>query len=131
MKKLTFFALITLLTISGCASHAEQPFTIAEQKLHTRLADDGARLFAFIVTVEQQARIKLDTHKEISRSEFKRFVNEEHIEDSPSLKLALEERAVKLLKNALNKAQYCQQGHQIDEVYWKERKVQLRGKCSD
>ena len=83
------------------------------------------------MTVEKQARVKLDTRKEISRTEFKMFLNEEHIEDSPALKLALEERAVKLLKVALKERSYCQQGYDIAEVYWKERKVQLRGKCRD
>ena len=131
MKKLTFFVFLSLLVISGCASQPDEPFTIADKKLHTRLADNGEKLFAFIVTVEKQARVKLDTRKEISRTEFKMFLNEEHIEDSPTLKLALEERAVKLLKVALKERSYCQQGYDIAEVYWKERKVQLRGKCRD
>lgn len=131
MKMLTFFVFLSLLVISGCASKPDEPFKIADQKLHTRLADNGEKLFAFIVTVEKQARVKLDTRKEISRTEFKMFLNEEHIEDSPALKLALEERAVKLLKVALKERSYCQQGYDIAEVYWKERKVQLRGKCRD
>ncbi|ALO43307.1 hypothetical protein D9981_16710 [Pseudoalteromonas phenolica O-BC30] len=131
MLKLPFlFGLMTVF-LSGCMTKPDEPFKVADQTLHTRLADDGSKLFAFIVTVEKQARVKLDTRKEISRSEFKMFLNEEHIEDSPALKLALEERAVQLLKTALGVQGYCQQGYDIEEVYWKERKVQLRGQCRD
>ena len=109
----------------------DEPFTVSAQKLHTKLSEKGVRLFAFIVTVEKQDRVKLDTRKKISRSDFKRFVNEQHIEDSPSLKLALEERAVLLLKDSLKERALCESGYSIEKVYWKERQVQLRGKCNE
>ena len=131
MLKFPFLFVLMAILLSGCITKPDEPFKVADQTLHTRLADNGSKLFAFIVTVEKQARVKLDTRKEISRSEFKMFLNEEHIEDSPVLKLALEERAVQLLKTALDEQDYCQQGYDIKEVYWKERKVQLRGQCRD
>ena len=132
MKIRAFLALVSALLLSACVTKPEpEPFKIEKQKLHTKQADDGTHLFAFIVTVEKQARVKLETAKKISRSDFKRFVNEEHIEDSSSLKLALEDRAVVLLKGALQEQAYCPNGYSIDEVYWKERQVQLRGKCNE
>jgi len=131
MLKFPFLFVLMTIILSGCMTKPDEPFKVADQTLHTRLADNGSKLFAFIVTVEKQARVKLDTRKEISRTEFKMFLNEEHIEDSSALKLALEERAVQLLKTALDEQDYCQQGYDIEEVYWKERKVQLRGQCRD
>ncbi|WP_242441780.1 hypothetical protein [Pseudoalteromonas piscicida] len=124
------FFIVAFATLAGCASKSDEPVLVIEkQSLHKRLAPNGEQEFAFIVTVEATPRMELDSSKPMSRRDLKRFAEFERIEDSPALKLKLEEQAVALLKPALTEADYCGSGHKITDVYWRQRSVQLRGKC--
>ncbi|MCG9758846.1 hypothetical protein CWC29_013680 [Pseudoalteromonas sp. S4498] len=128
LRYLFVIAIVGLL--ASCASQPDEPELIIEkQSFHKRLSPTGDKEFAFIVTVQATPRMELDSSKPISRRELKRFAEFERIEDSPSLKLKLEEQAVALLKPALLEANYCKAGHKITDVYWRQRSVQLRGRC--
>ncbi|WP_440055093.1 hypothetical protein ACSLBF_02740 [Pseudoalteromonas sp. T1lg65] len=121
---------VFLCSLSGCASNSEpDPLIIEKQTLHTRVNDNGASEFAFIVTVEATPRFQLSSQRAPTRKEIRKFAEQERVEDTPALKLQLEDRAVAELKKELMAAQYCTAGYRIDEVFWKERSVQLRGEC--
>ncbi|MDW7550267.1 hypothetical protein HUZ36_08545 [Pseudoalteromonas sp. McH1-7] len=124
------FFVIAFSTLAGCASKSDEPVLVIEkQSLHKRQSASGEQEFAFIVTVEATPRMELDSSKPVSRRELKRFAEFERIEDSPALKLKLEEQAVALLKPALASERYCGAGYKITDVYWRQRSVQLRGQC--
>ncbi|MBD1580763.1 hypothetical protein [Pseudoalteromonas sp. S16_S37] len=116
--------------LMGCSSAPDTPvLEIEKQVLHTKMSDAGQQLFVYIVTVEPTPVMVLDTSKPLSRSDLKAYAKHQRVEDSPELKLLLEERAVELLKTALAEESYCTQGHKINQVYWRARSVQLRGAC--
>ncbi|CAM4038325.1 hypothetical protein [Pseudoalteromonas byunsanensis] len=123
-------ASVCFILLGGCASAPEKvEFQIAEQALHTKQSESGDLLFVYIVTVEPTPLMKVSSHKPMSRGELKRYAEHQRVEDSPELKLQLEERAVELLEKALGQRDYCRAGHKINRVYWRQRSVQLRGNC--
>ncbi|MCF2856913.1 hypothetical protein L1286_05495 [Pseudoalteromonas sp. SMS1] len=124
-------ALLMLLSVSlvACSSVPDPAFEIEKKTLHKRKNDKGESEFAFIVTVKATPRMELAKNKPVSKKELKQFAQFKRVEESPELKLALEETAVELLEDALNKESYCQTGYNIDNVYWRQRSVQLRGHC--
>ena len=123
-------AMLFTLVLLGCANQPEAPtLEVEKQTLHQRTLANGEQEFAFIVTVAATPAMQLDPSKPISRRALKAYAEFERIEDSSSLKLRLEERAVELLGPALAAENYCNQGHSITDVYWRQRSVQLRGKC--
>ncbi|NOU52043.1 hypothetical protein HG263_16040 [Pseudoalteromonas sp. JBTF-M23] len=116
--------------LMGCSSASKTPvLEIEKQVLHTKVSDSGQQLFVYIVTVEPTPVMVLDTSRPLSRSDLKAYAKHQRVEDSPELKLLLEERAVELLKTALADENYCSAGHKINQVYWRQRSVQLRGAC--
>ena len=64
-----------------------------------------------------------------SRSEIKKYIEQEHFEESSILKLELEEQAVHFLNQELKTRQYCVNKHELSEVLWRDLSVQLRGRC--
>ncbi|MCF6436044.1 MULTISPECIES: hypothetical protein [Pseudoalteromonas] len=121
---------LCFIVLAGCASAPEPvEFQIAEQTLHTKQSESGDLLFVYIVTVEPTPIMKVSSHKPMSRTELKKYAEHQRVEDSPELKLQLEERAVQLLDTALAQRNYCQTGHKVNRVYWRQRSVQLRGMC--
>ncbi|WP_105167535.1 hypothetical protein [Pseudoalteromonas sp. T1lg23B] len=123
-------ASLCFVILGGCASAPEDvEFQIAEQALHTKQSESGDSLFVYIVTVEPTPLMKVSSHKPMSRAELKKYAKHQRVEDSPELKLQLEERAVQLLETTLKQRNYCQKGHKINRVYWRQRSVQLRGVC--
>lgn len=116
--------------LAGCSSAPDTPkLEIEKQVLHTKVSESGQQLFVYIVTVEPTPIMVLDASKRLSRSDLKAYAKHQRVEDSPELKLQLEERAVELLKVELANKNYCQEGHTINQVYWRQRSVQLRGMC--
>jgi len=120
----------SVLLMLGCGSTPKPSYEIEKQVLHTKKSEQGAELFAFIVTVSPTPMMKVDGRKAMTRSELKRFSEYERVEDSPELKLALEEEAVTLLEKKLDESAYCPQGYKVSQVFWRQRSVQLRGECS-
>ncbi|MBQ4814450.1 hypothetical protein J8M20_24010 [Pseudoalteromonas luteoviolacea] len=127
MKRLLILLLSS--SIVACTSVPEEAFEIEKQTFHKRTSDQGASEFAFIVTVKATPRMELAKNKPVSKKELKEFAEFKRVEESPELKLALEETAVELLEETLVKEAYCQSGYNIDNVYWRQRSVQLRGHC--
>lgn len=116
--------------LAACSSKPEPPkLEIEKQTLHTKMSESGQQLFVYIVTVKPTPIMVLDTRKPLSRSDLKAYAKHQRIEDSPELKLMLEERAVILLNNALAEKNYCVDGHKVNQVFWRQRSVQLRGMC--
>ncbi|MCO7189228.1 MULTISPECIES: hypothetical protein [unclassified Pseudoalteromonas] len=118
------------LLLSACSSKPEAPLLEVEsQQLHQRVNAKGQDEFAFVVTVKATPQMNLDTSKPVSRRELKRFAQQQRVEDSPELKLKLEDEAVVRLRQALEDASYCGAGYKIERVFWRNRSVQLRGVC--
>ena len=126
----SMLSLILCLILTGCSSSPEPfQFVIEKQNLHTKKSAGGVEIFAFVVTVEGSPLMEVDRSKPMSKRELKRFAAYQRIEDSPELKLALEDLAVERLQGALTEQEYCLNGYQIDEVFWRQRSVQLRCFC--
>lgn len=127
MKK---YAWILLVLLCGCASqNDEPPFEINNKQLHTKLDDQGNKIFAYVVSVKANSRKSLNLDRPLTRSEFKNFAEQEYFEESNSLKLELEDQAVELLQQELKATQYCNDKYEINDVVWRELSVQLRGHC--
>ncbi|KAF7787809.1 hypothetical protein PRUB_a2306 [Pseudoalteromonas rubra] len=119
-----------VLLLSACSSKPEGPLLEVEsQQLHQRVNAKGQDEFAFVVTVKATPQMNLDTSKPVSRRDLKRFADQQRVEDSSEMKLKLEDEAVVRLKKALSDARYCESGYKIEQVFWRDRSVQLRGIC--
>ncbi|KZN28735.1 hypothetical protein N480_08190 [Pseudoalteromonas luteoviolacea S2607] len=127
MKRLLILLLSSFIV--ACTTVPEEAFEVEKQTLHKRTNDKGEAEFAFIVTVKATPRMELAKNKPVSKKELKEFAEFKRVEESPELKLALEESAVELLEQTLKEESYCQAGYNIDNVYWRQRSVQLRGHC--
>ncbi|WP_247688477.1 hypothetical protein [Pseudoalteromonas sp. MMG012] len=130
MTKNLFVIFSCIVLMLGCSSVPKESYSIEKQVLHTKKSKQGDELFAFIVTVAATPMMKVNSQKPMTRRELKRFAEHERVEDSPALKLALEEEAVTLLEAELETQQYCQKGYEVHQVFWQNRSVQLRGACS-
>lgn len=127
MKK---YAWILLVLLCGCASqNDEPPFEINNKQLHTKLDEQGKKIFAYVVSVKANSRKSLNLDRPLTRSEFKNFAEQEYFEESNSLKLELEDQAVELLQQELKTTQYCKGKYEINNVVWRDLSVQLRGYC--
>jgi len=127
MKKYTWMLLLFLF---GCASQQEDaPFEINSKQLYKKLDGQGNKIFAYVVSVKASSRKSRNSDRPLTRSEFKRFAEQEYFEESNSLKLELENHAVALLKAELEQQQYCPDKYEIDNVVWRDLSVQLRGRC--
>ncbi|MFU2510948.1 hypothetical protein [Pseudoalteromonas sp. ASV78] len=127
MKK---YAWILLVLLCGCASQTDEPpFEINNKQLHTKLDDQGNKIFAYVVSVKANSRKSLNLDRPLTRSEFKNFAEQEYFEESNSLKLELEDQAVELLQQELKMTQYCNDKYEINDVVWRDLSVKLRGRC--
>jgi hypothetical protein len=117
------------MLVLGCGHTPTPSYKIEKQVLHTKKSEQGSELFAFIVTVLPTPMMKIDGRKAMTRGELKRFSEYERLEDSPELKLALEDDAITLLEKKLEEDAYCQLGYKVNQVFWRQRSVQLRGEC--
>ena len=127
MKK---YAWILLVLLCGCASQNDElPFEINNKQLHTKLDDQGNKIFAYVVSVKANSRKSLNLDRPLTRTEFKNFAEQEYFEESNSLKLELEDQAVELLQQELKSTQYCDDEYEINHVVWRDLSVQLRGRC--
>jgi hypothetical protein len=127
-QKLTTLSVLSLL--SACASKPPAPkYQIEDEKFYQRGVDGGRTEFVFIVTVAPTPAFQFEKGEPSSRRELTQFAEHERVEDSPALKIQLEEEADERLKKTLRDRQLCRQGHKVDQVFWRERSVQLRGGC--
>ncbi|WP_372762752.1 hypothetical protein [Pseudoalteromonas sp.] len=127
MKK---YALVLIGLLAGCASSMdEQPYEINHQQFHEKQDEHGNKLFAYVVSVKAKNRQNIDLDKRLTRSDVKRFAEQQHFEESSVLKLRLEDQAVEFLNKALKERNYCQGKHEINDVVWRDLSVQLRGRC--
>ncbi|MFC0117936.1 hypothetical protein [Pseudoalteromonas xiamenensis] len=128
VKNIPLF-LITLI-LSACAAKPEAPkYQIENEKFYQRGVDGGRTEFVFIVTVAATPAFTFANGQPSNQREMRAFIEHERVEDSPALKIELEEEAVRRLKHTLQDRQICRQGHKIDQVFWRDRSVQLRGGC--
>lgn len=127
MKK---YALVFMIFLFGCASSVgEPPFEINNKKFYDTLDEQGNKLFAYVVSVKAKSREQININKKLTRSDVKRFAEQEHFEESSVLKLQLEDQAVEFLNKELAQRNYCADKHEINEVLWRDLSVQLRGRC--
>jgi tricorn protease-like protein len=130
MKK---YAFVILVLLSGCATNDEPPFEIKNKQFHENIDEQGNKVFAYVVSVKTKMREKLPTGNDRgngpSRSDVKRYTEQEYFEESSVLKLELEDQAVALLNTELKERRYCENDHEINEVLWRDLSVQLRGRC--
>jgi hypothetical protein len=128
VQKIITLSVLSLL--SACAAKPDAPkYQIEDEKFYQRGVDGGRTEFVFIVTVAPTPEFKFEKGEPSSRRELEKFAEHERVEDSPALKIQLEEEAVERLKKTLHDRQLCRQGHKVDQVYWRDRSVQLRGGC--
>lgn len=127
MKK--YILALTVLLV-GCASSSDdKPYEINKKQFYETRDEQGNKLFAYVVSVKAKSRQYIDVDKKLTRSDFKRFAEQEHFEESSVLKLQLEDQAVEFLNNELKQRSYCVDKHIINEVLWRDLSVQLRGQC--
>ncbi|AQQ00081.1 MULTISPECIES: hypothetical protein [Pseudoalteromonas] len=126
-------ALMFMVLLAGCVSSNEPSFEINNKQFHEKQDDQGNKLFAYVVSVKAKHRdnFELDRgpNNRPSRSEIKKYIEQEHFEESSVLKLELEDQAVKLLNQELKMRQYCDNKHEVSEVLWRDLSVLLRGRC--
>ncbi|MBE0358470.1 MULTISPECIES: hypothetical protein [Pseudoalteromonas] len=126
-------ALVFMVLLAGCVSSNEPSFEINNKQFHEKQDDQGNKLFAYVVSVKAKHRdnFELDRgpNNRPSRSEIKKYIEQEHFEESSVLKLELEDQAVKLLNQELKIRQYCDNKHEVSEVLWRDLSVLLRGRC--
>ncbi|TMO06464.1 hypothetical protein [Pseudoalteromonas sp. S558] len=126
-------ALMFMVLLAGCVSSDEPSFEINNKQFHEKQDDQGNKLFAYVVSVRAKHRdnFELDRgpNNRPSRSEIKKYIEQEHFEESSVLKLELEDQAVKLLNQELKIRQYCDNKHEVSEVLWRDLSVLLRGRC--
>lgn len=126
-------ALMFMVLLAGCVSSDEPSFEINNKQFHEKQDDQGNKLFAYVVSVKAKHRdnFELDRgpNNRPSRSEIKKYIEQEHFEESSVLKLELEDQAVKLLNQELKIRQYCDNKHEVSEVLWRDLSVLLRGRC--
>lgn len=65
----------------------------------------------------------------MTRSQYKKMMSRDVFDDSPELKMQLEDEAVLLLEKELKTQKYCSSKHTIEEVLWREYSVRLSGRC--
>jgi hypothetical protein len=122
-----------MVLLAGCVSSNEPSFEINNKQFHEKQDDQGNKLFAYVVSVKAKHRdnFELDRgpNNRPSRSEIKKYIEQEHFEESSVLKLELEDQAVKLLNQELKIRQYCDNKHEVSEVLWRDLSVLLRGRC--
>lgn len=123
------FLLLLSTTLVACSTTSKPDYEVEQQTLHKRQNAQGKSEFAFIVTVKPTPQMELAKNKPISKKQLEKFSEFKRVEESPELKLALEDQAVSLLQQALKKDGYCRAGYSIENVYWRQRSVQLRGYC--
>lgn len=127
MKK---YAWLLIVLLSACSSsNDEPPYEINTKQFHQKLDEQGNKIFAYVVSVKANSRKSLNLNRPLTRSEFKSFAEQEYFEESSSLKLQLEDEAVRLLQTELKDREYCEKDYEINEVLWRDLSVQLRGKC--
>ncbi|MGO2010334.1 MAG: hypothetical protein ACTH7Q_09855 [Pseudoalteromonas sp.] len=127
MKK---YAWLFIVLLSACSSsNDEPPYEINTKQFHQKLDEQGNKVFAYVVSVKANSRKSLNSNRPLTRSEFKSFAEHEYFEESSSLKLQLEDEAVRLLQSELEERDYCGNNYEINEVLWRELSVQLRGEC--
>lgn len=117
----------------GCAKSKPEPedFEIINQQLKTVTAEDGAKLFSYLVTVKAGSAKLINKKRQLTKSEIKKLLQQENFIDSSSLKMDLEDKAAMQLEAELKKQNYCQQSYQIEEVKWRDYSVRLSGRCDD
>lgn len=127
---------VLALLLAGCASNEEPPFEINNKQFYENLDEQGNKIFAYVVSVKAKHRSNINLNGEgrggknrPSRSDVKRYIEQEHFEDSSVLKLQLEDQAVSFLNQELSENSYCENKHEISEVLWRDLSVQLRGRC--
>jgi len=132
---MTRFILLLLCfsVLFGCAKSKPEPedFEIVNQQLKTLTADDGAKLFSYLVTVKAGSEKLINKKRQLTKSEIKKLLQQENFIDSSSLKLDLEDKAAMQLEAELKKQNYCQDSYQIEEVKWRDYSVRLSGRCDE
>jgi hypothetical protein len=132
MTKLILLTLCFSVLI-GCAKSKPEPedFEIINQQLKTVTAEDGAKLFSYLVTVKAGSAKLINKKRQLTKSEIKKLLQQENFIDSSSLKMDLEDKAAMQLEAELKKQNYCQDSYQIEEVKWRDYSVRLSGRCDD
>jgi hypothetical protein len=131
MKK---YVLVLIVLLAGCASNSDEPpYDINNKQFYAKQDEQGNKLFSYVVSVKAKHRenfiLDRGPNNKPTRAEVKRYIEQEHFEESSVQKLQLEEQAVKLLNQALKTRNYCDNKHEISEVLWRDLSVQLRGRC--
>lgn len=126
---------ILALLLAGCASNEAPPYEINNKQFYENVDEQGNKIFAYVVSVKAEHRSNINLNnggrgeKRPSRSDVKRYIEQEYFEDSSVLKLKLEDEAVRFLNETLSENNYCENKHEITQVLWRDLSVQLRGRC--
>ena len=129
----TLVVVMLCLVIFGCAKSKPEPedFEIVNQQLRTKVDEQGAKLFSYLVTVKAGSQTILGKKRKLTKTEMKKLLSQENFVDSSSLKLDLEDKAAEQLDAELKKKQYCDKSYDIEEVRWRDYSVRLSGRCND
>ncbi|MFY8274020.1 hypothetical protein AAEU32_07840 [Pseudoalteromonas sp. SSDWG2] len=128
-KKLSTLFLLSAL-VACSSSPDEKPYEVVSQQFYEKTNEQGQKLFAYVMAVKANKRTNLNMDKPVSRSQLKSYLEQEHFDESPALKLQLEDEAAAALKKELKARNYCPQEYDINEVLWRDFSVQLRGQCN-
>ena len=122
-----------VLLLGGCAKSAAEPeeYEIINQQLRTKKAENGDKLFSYLVTVKAGSQSLINKQRQLTKSEMRKLFKKENFLDSSSLKLDLEDKAAVELDKALKKDRYCSDNYKIEEVKWRDYSVRLSGRCDD
>ena len=129
----TLVVVMLCFVIFGCAKSKPEPedFEIVNQQLRTKVDEQGAKLFSYLVTVKAGSQTMLGKKRKLTKTEIKKLLSQENFVDSSSLKLDLEDKAAEQLDAELKKKQYCDKSYDIEEVRWRDYSVRLSGRCND
>ncbi|MBE0364943.1 hypothetical protein PULV_a3236 [Pseudoalteromonas ulvae UL12] len=125
-----YFIIFLSVLLTACVSKVEpEPFIIKNQKFASATGDEGDKLFSFLVSIKPTSSEFIKFDKDMTRSQYKKMMSRDVFDDSPELKMQLEDEAVLLLEKELKVQKYCQAQHTIEEVLWREYSVRLSGRC--
>jgi hypothetical protein len=130
-----FFKVLAIsLLLTACAVKA--PPIMTDEKFDSRVTDNGKTEFVYGISWQNTSQESLlrDGRKEIKRPEKNdRFAPENpfrlDMQANNQTKLDLEDQAAQALKRRLDKEKLCNDGYEINNVFWKAESIRLLGYC--
>tara|TARA_R110002167_G_scaffold35981_33_gene114530 strand:+ start:1847 stop:2302 length:456 start_codon:yes stop_codon:yes gene_type:complete len=129
------------LVLSACVAGPPEPI-MTDEKFESRTLDNGTIEFIFGISWRNtsQDSLRSNNQRDYERPS-ERGLDREEIEGRKQqakqfgvladnqTKLELEDKAAESLQKRLNREKLCADGHQINQVLWRDADIRLLGNC--